>query len=202
MSVTELREAKRHLRAAVLGRRDAMSAGHREAMGGAILREVAALSEYRRANAIMAYAGIGSELQTDEFLRHVLGDGKALLLPRVNREKKLLEVYEVRDTARDLAAGTWGIREPAPDLCPLADLGAVDFVLVPGVAFDPAGGRLGYGAGFYDGLLSGTLSSHARLVAGAFETQVVEKVPREEHDVPIHLVITEARHYLPEPFER
>ena len=202
MSATELREAKRRLRAAVLGRRDAMSAGHRESSSAAILQEIIALPDYRRADAVMAYACFGSELQTEEFLRHALKDGKVLLLPRVNREKKLLEVYEVQDTTRDLVAGTWGIREPAPDLCPLADLGAVDFVLVPGVAFDPAGGRLGYGAGFYDGLLSGTLSPDAHLIAGAFETQMVEKVPREGHDVPVHLVITEARHYLPEPFER
>ena len=179
-----------------------MSAGHRESASAAILQEIVALPDYRRAAAVMAYAGFGSELQTEEFLRCALKDEKVLLLPRVNREKKLLEVYEVREPTRDLVAGTWGIREPAPDLCPLTDPGAIDFVLVPGLAFDPAGDRLGYGAGFYDGLLSGNLSSHARLVAGAFETQMVENVPREEHDVPVHLVITEARHYLPESFER
>lgn len=179
-----------------------MSAGHREATSGTILREVAALPDYRRANTVMAYAGIGSELQTDEFLGDILEQGKALILPRVDREKKLLEIYEVRDPAGDLEAGMWGIREPVPDRCSLADPRTIDFILVPGVAFDPGGGRLGYGAGFYDALLSGTLSARARLVAGAFETQMVEKVPREEHDVPVHLVITEIRHYLPEPLKR
>ncbi len=171
-------------------------------MSVAILREIAALPDYRRANAVMAYAGIGSELQTDEFLGDVLEQGKALILPRVNREKKLLEIYEVREPSRDLEAGTWGIREPVPDLCSPVDPDTIDFVLVPGVAFDATGGRLGYGAGFYDALLSGTLAARARLVAGAFETQMVDTVPRENHDIPVHLVITEVRHYLPEPSER
>jgi 5-formyltetrahydrofolate cyclo-ligase len=68
-------------------------------------------------------------------------------------------------------------------------------VIVPGVAFDPRGGRLGYGGGYYDRLLADCWKSCPLLVAGAFEIQVVEEVPVEEHDALINLIITERKHY-------
>jgi 5-formyltetrahydrofolate cyclo-ligase len=151
---------------------------------------------------IMACASFGSELQTDEFLRHVQDQGKILLLPRVNRLRELLEVYWVQDPVKDLQVGTWGIREPRPDRCARVAPAVIDFVLVPGLAFDRRGGRLGYGGGFYDKLLAERVSPCAWLVAGAFENQMVEKVPVDEHDMPMDVVVTENGHYPPGPLPR
>ena len=198
----ERQEVKAHLRKTVLGRRDALDAGARAALSRTILREISGLDVYRRGGVVLAYAGFGSEMQTDAFLRHSLNEGKTLLLPRVNRQERLLEVYEVGDLAQDLEAGTWGIREPRPDRCAPAAPRVVDFVLVPGLAFDPHGGRLGYGAGFYDKLLSGGVSPQAWLVAGAFEAQMVEEVPLNEDDVPVDVVVTEIGRYPPGPPRR
>jgi 5-formyltetrahydrofolate cyclo-ligase len=78
---------------------------------------------------------------------------------------------------------------------------AIDFVLVPGLALDARGGRLGYGGGVYHKLLADGLSPCAWLVAGAFESQMVEKVPVDEHDVPMD-VVTENGHYPPGPLPR
>jgi 5-formyltetrahydrofolate cyclo-ligase len=78
----------------------------------------------------------------------------------------------------------------------------IDFVLVPGLAFDRRGGRLGYGGGFYDKLLADGLSPCAWVVAGAFECQMVEKVPADEHDMPMDVVVTENGHYPPGPLPR
>ena len=122
-------------------------------------------------------------------MRHVLDDGKVLILPKVGSDG--LGLYEVRDTDRDLVPGTWGIREPIPDRCPLADPQDVDFALVPGLAFDRRGRRLGYGGGFYDRLISGALSEDTPLVSGAFEVQMVEEVPVGPSDMPVHAVVTE-----------
>ncbi len=72
-------------------------------------------------------------------------------------------------------------------------------MLVPGLAFDARGGRLGYGAGFYDGLLASGVPDNAPLVAGAFEAQMVPEVPRDDHDVPVDLVITESGRYPQDP---
>src|SRR3712207_8849667 len=99
----------------------------------------------------------------------------------------------------DLLAGTWGIREPRLDRCARVEPHIIDFVLVPGLAFDSWGGRLGYGGGFYDKLLADGLSPCTWLVAGAFECQMVEKIPLNEHDMPMDVVVTENGHYPPGP---
>lgn len=179
-----------------------MDSRTRTALSRAIVWDIVETSVYRRSNMIMAYASFGSELQTDEFLRHVLDQGKILLLPRVNRQRELLEVYWVQDPVQDLQVGTWGIREPRPGRCARVELAVIDFVLVPGLAFDRRGGRLGYGGGFYDKLLAESLSPCAWLVAGAFESQMVEKVPVDEHDMPMDVVVTENGHYPPGPLPR
>ena len=200
--LAERREVKAILRKTVLGRRDAMDAGIRTALSRAIVQDLFDLAAYRRSGTVMAYVGFGSELQTDEFVFHTLEQGKTLLLPRVNRRKRGLDIYEVRDPVRDLEEGTWGIREPRPDRCARVDPDIIDFVLVPGLAFDAWGGRLGYGGGFYDKLLAHGLSPCAWLVAGAFKSQMVEKVPVDGHDVPMDVVVTENGHYPPGPLSR
>ncbi len=198
----DLPETKSSLRGRMLGRRDVMDTWTRAALSRAIVRDIVETSVYRRSNTVMAYASFGSELQTDEFVRHVLDQGKILLLPKVNRQRELLEIYRVRDPVQDLRVGTWGIREPRPDRCARMEPHIIDFVLVPGLAFDRRGRRLGYGGGFYDKLLADSLSPCAWLVAGAFESQMVEKVPVDEHDMPMDVVVTERGHYPPGPLPR
>lgn len=187
-----LKEAKQALRAEVLARRDAIDDAAREASSEVILDRIAALDAFNDASTVLAYAGFGSELQTDGFMHAVLRQGKTLVLPRV--EGGELGLYAVEDLQRELVPGTWGIRQPDPQTCEPVEPHRVDFVLAPGVAFDASGGRLGYGAGFYDRLLC-KLNPRPALVAGAFEVQVVEKVPVDESDVRVDEVITEGRSY-------
>ena len=188
--------AKSALRKTVLARRDAMDAGAREALSLSILEETSHLDCYRRSSVVLAYVGFGSELRTDAFVRRVLEDGKVLLLPRVNRDERRLDLHEIKNPSKDLVAGTWGIREPSPERCPRAEPESIDFALVPGAAFDPRGARLGYGGGFYDKLLAGCAESSPCLVAAAFELQVVDEVPLEEHDVRVDLIVTEEGKYV------
>ena len=185
--------AKAALRRAVLLRRDALPGGERALLSGRIVAAILGLPTYQEADAVLAYASFGTELQTDGLLRRVLDDGKALVLPRVERSG--LGLYEVRDLAMDLAPGTWGIREPRPDRCLPADPGRVGFALTPGVAFDRRARRLGYGGGFYDRLLAGGLPEGTPLVSGAFEVQIVDEVPTDAHDASVDFVITEKEVY-------
>ncbi len=186
-------EAKAALRRAVLRRRDALTEGERALLGQRIVAAVLDLPAYRDAGVVLAYASFGTELRTDGLLRRVLGDGKVLLLPRVERGG--LGLYEVRELAGDLEPGTWGIREPKPDRCPPAEPGGVGFALIPGVAFDREARRLGYGGGFYDRLLAGGLREGALRVSGAFGVQVVGRVPTDPHDAPVDVVVTEGGIY-------
>ena len=185
--------AKAALRRAVLRRRDALPREERALLGARIVAAILDLPTYQKADAVLAYASFGTELRTDELLRRVLAAGKALLLPRVERDGLCL--YEVRDLAGDLEPGTWGIREPRPDRCPPADPDSVGFALIPGVAFDKRARRLGYGGGFYDRLLAGGLPEGTPLVSGAFGVQIVDQVPTDPHDAPVDLVVTEGNVY-------
>ena len=182
-------DAKAVLRETVLLRRDALPEGERALLSGRIIGSVLDLPAYQESGVVLAYASFGTELRTDEFLRRVRDDGKVLLLPRVERGG--LRLYEVRDVERDLAPGMWGIREPQADRCPKADPDRVGFALIPGVAFDRKGRRLGYGGGFYDRLIAGGLPGRTPLVSGAFEVQVVDEVPVGPHDAPVDAVVTE-----------
>ena len=185
--------AKAALRRAVLLRRDALSGEERALLSARIVTAILDLPTYQTADAVLAYASFGTELHTDELLRRVLDDGKELVLPRVERGG--LGLYVVRDPARDLAPGTWGIREPEPDRCPPADAVGVGFALIPGVAFDRRATRLGYGGGFYDRLLADGLSEGTPLVSGAFEVQIVDGVPTDPHDAPVDVVVMEKGGY-------
>ena len=191
-----LAEAKSSLRKMILGRRDAMDDGARAALSRAIIQDIIGLDAYRRSRVVMAYVTFGSELQTGALIRHVLSAGKTLVLPRVNRVRRSLELYEVKEPVRDLEPGVWGILEPTPDRCAPVEPAVVDVILVPGLAFDAQCRRLGYGGGFYDRLLGG-LTARPPLVAGAFEAQMVGAVPAGAHDVTMDIVVTEGGRYRP-----
>ena len=139
----------------------------------------------------MGYLNFGSEFSAESWVQQALEDGKRVLLPRVNRASKHLDLYEVHDLQHEVAPGTWGIREPLPERCDRFNaLGELDFILLPGVAFTNKGERLGYGGGFYDRLLA-KLPHHPVLAAGAFAMQVVEEIPQESTDRRIEWLVTE-----------
>jgi len=188
-------EAKSALRRVILARRDALDPGLRTHHSRAALDRMRRLPSFREAPVVLAYASFGSELDTRALLDDVLGGGRALVLPRVDRQARRLVLHEVRDLAADLLPGTWGIPEPAPARCRRVAPDEVEFVLVPGVAFDPDGGRVGYGAGFYDRLLGEWPAPLPPLVAAAFELQIVPAVPVLPADHRVDVVVTESRTY-------
>lgn len=186
-------EAKKALRLRILEARDALEPGKRDALSAQIIARLLALPGYRTARVVAAYSSFGSELSTIPFLQDVIRSRRALLLPRIDRAQRALVFHGVRDLA-DLQTGPWGIREPDPARCPSLDLQAVDFMLVPGVAFTARSERLGYGGGYYDRVLAG-LSARTARIAGAFALQIVESLPTGPYDRKVDGVITESDCY-------
>ncbi len=187
LASTDLPAEKKALRATVLAERGRMPAEARIKDSRAILSRLIGLPEYHRADSVMSYMSFGEEVDTHAFFDRLLADGKAILLPRIDRARRALSVHRVA-RATDLVPGVRGILEPRSDL-PAASADAADFILVPGLAFDRAGNRLGYGAGYYDRLLS-SATGRAWRVAAAFDCQVVDAVPVGPHDQPINALIT------------
>lgn len=190
---TSAASAKAEIRTRIIAARNCLPALARQQYGRTILEKVVALEAFRRANVVMGYSSFGSELDTALFIEAVLTAGKRLVLPRIVRGSQHLETYVVQHPEADLMPGVWGIREPNPGRCAAIAPGDLEFILVPGVAFDRRGGRIGYGKGFYDNLLA-ACQEHGRrpwAMAATFDVQLVETIPMEPHDVSMHAIITE-----------
>lgn len=186
-----LREAKRALRERILRERDALPAEARARASAAIVARLEAREDFRAAEIVLLSLAFRSEWETRPLVESALALGKIVGAPRVDRARRMLEACAISGLERDLGPGFQGIDEPLPHCRPLA-LEAVDWVLVPGVVFDTRGHRLGYGGGYYDRLLP-LLRGDARRIAGAFELQVVERVPAATHDLRIDALVTERR---------
>ena len=178
----------------MLARRDALPAAERRALSERIIRQLLTLDAYCGARCVMAYASFGSEFETGGVIADVLARGKSLVLPRVERGGRALQLHVVDDPARQLAPGVWGIPQPRADLCPPVPASQLDLILVPGVAFTRRCERLGYGGGYYDRFIR-SLVPRPPLVAAAFALQVVPMLPMSETDQRVDLVVTEDAEY-------
>jgi 5-formyltetrahydrofolate cyclo-ligase len=181
---------KSAMRRKLLARRDALFSGGSGDFAEQITARIRGLTEYRRARAVLATLSFGTEWDTRPFADSVLADGKTLVLPRVVREPRGLELYAVHDLGADLVPGVWGIEEPDPSRCRRLALSEVDFALVPALSCDRAGVRLGYGAGYFDRLLAGAGTRTFRVVALP-EALLEERLPCEPHDIPMDALLTE-----------
>jgi methylenetetrahydrofolate dehydrogenase (NADP+)/methenyltetrahydrofolate cyclohydrolase len=146
---------KAALRSEMIARRDALPGAERERIAAAFLEMLLALPQYQAARSVLATASIGSEFGTGGFIDASVTAGKTIVLPRVTEPPRHLAIYAVPDVQRDLRPGVWQIPEPDPARCQEVAFADVDFALVPALAADRAGFRLGYGAGYFDGLLAG-----------------------------------------------
>ena len=185
---------KRELRKSIIAKRDALSGEIRAALSVAITNKIIGLDAYGKAAVVLAYMNFGSEFETENFVKQVLEDGKALLLPKLRKDRSGLDLHLVTDLEDGLESGVWGIREPRGGDS-IEDFSLIDFILVPGVAFSVDGARLGYGGGFYDRLLVDKRIDAAS-VAAAFSLQMVDEIPLEGNDIPVDGVITEKGEYF------
>jgi 5-formyltetrahydrofolate cyclo-ligase len=179
-----LKRRKRTVRRDAIERRNLLSASERSAKSEEITERVLALPEVGGAGTVMVFWSFGSEVETATLIERLHEAGKRVVLPRVEDGEIAPVAYEPGDP---VAATSFGAMEPVGvELVPAEE---VDVVIVPGVAFDRRGGRVGYGGGFYDRLLSGALAVPA--VAVAFAVQLVEEVPQGRSDARVAAIVTE-----------
>ena len=144
---------------------------------------------WREAGSVLFYAPFAAEPDIWQLLSDALAAGKMVFLPRFDSESANYIVCQVQDLAADIVTGRFGIREPQVG-CARLSLKRLDLILVPGIAFDLAGHRLGRGKGYYDRLL-GELQGEKCGVA--FDQQIVNRVPIEPHDMRLSCIVTPTR---------
>ncbi len=182
---------KAAIREDLLARRAAISTAERAAWSAAIAERVRALDPWRRAETVHAYVGaLPGEVETRPLIEAALAEGKRVVCPRVAWRPARLEHYAVQALA-ELVENERGLWEPDPARAAAVEAGEIDLVLVPGLAFDRAGRRLGLGAGFYDRFL-GVLGATPK-IALAFNLQVIDQVPTTVRDVSVDWIVTESQ---------
>ena len=189
-------ERKADLRRNVLDARAVLSLTERRTASATIRRHLARLPEVQRTRAVLAYAAFGAEVDLDPLLRRLIERGAGVLLPWVDGPR--LHVARIRDLDGDLAPGWRGVREPRSSGRRAARPDRVDLALVPLVAFDDDGHRLGYGGGHFDRLL-GELAPGTPRIGVAFSVQRLSRIPTEDHDIGLDAVVTESGLTRPPP---
>jgi len=192
-----LHDAKIALRREMLSRRDALPTAHRAAAGKEIAQRVLQIPSFVAAQTVLLTLAFRSEWDTQPLLRAALAAGQTVVVPRVERSTRMLALHALTDPVTEIVPGYRGIPEPRPD-APTIDANRIDWVLVPGVAFDRDGRRLGYGGGYYDRLLPLLRAGIAR-VAGAYDMQLVARVPSAPHDITVDAIVTETQTIVADP---
>ena len=148
------------------------------------------LEEFKEASTILFYVSYDNEVYTHSMIKDALSLGKNVVIPISIIEDRSLMLSRL-ENFKDLIHGSYGILEPRPKKIQEISINEIELIIVPGVGFDANGNRIGHGKGYYDGLLKKSMKHlHIGL---AFEFQLVKKIPRESHDLPVKMIITEKR---------
>jgi 5-formyltetrahydrofolate cyclo-ligase len=183
---------KASLREGLLRKRDAIPPEVRRLKNRLVQERLITLDELRNAGVLFFFASFRTEVDTIGVIKKSLAEGKRVVLPKVDKGQHILLLYEIKNMD-ELSPGYMGIPEPPVDTEDrIFHLNDVDVEIIPGAGFDISGNRIGYGAGYYDILLSG-LRKDIPLISLAYEEQIVDSIPSEPHDIKIQVIVTDRR---------
>ena len=183
------------LRKQMLDKRLSLSAKEVKTKSELIVSKLENMLEFKAAKNILCYVSFNNEVDTIALIKkYLLTKSKSIIVPKVIGNK--LALFKINNFS-DLALGKFNILEPIKgELFDLTNLTASDIILVPGVAFDLEHNRIGYGKGYFDKLLAKIITmkeKSPKIIALAFELQIVDKINAEQHDIKVDKIITEKR---------
>lgn len=172
--------------------RNSRPAEELDALSARITSRLLELQEIRNAGVISIYLHIGSEVRTLNMLYWLLSHGKTIIVPITDKVNRRLIFSQIEFPEDELTKGTFGILEPKPEYRKPFPLEEADVILVPGVAWDLRGYRLGYGAGYYDRSINSLHRSMPK-IGLSYELQIVEHIPNDRFDRRVDRLVTERR---------
>lgn len=158
-------------------------------LSSSVFRHLRESSFFDHSSHVMVYLDFKREVKTDAIINHCLEQNKRVYIPICIPETHEIAISRITHL-EELKSGHFGIREPLQQHIRLSDSSLIDLVLVPGIAFDANGNRLGFGAGYYDRFM-GRLQPGAVKAALAYSFQVVGLVPSDEYDIPVDYIVTD-----------
>jgi 5-formyltetrahydrofolate cyclo-ligase len=149
-------------------------------------------ANFIEAKIALLYVDNQNEVRSAGIIRRAFDHNKIVVLPLVKTETKKFKLFKIDHFERDLKPGPNGILQPDPEKCRTVPIDCIDIAIIPGVAFDEKGGRIGLGVGYYDRLIP-HLPVTTRKVALALDIQIIPQVPIESHDKHVDIIITDKR---------
>tara|TARA_R110002096_G_scaffold173781_4_gene348333 strand:- start:25523 stop:26128 length:606 start_codon:yes stop_codon:yes gene_type:complete len=189
--------SKPNLRSTIKHTLDTMSILDRSSQSQQLCTQITTSDLYQSASTILCYASLPTELSLDPLITQALAEHKTVCIPSVDWETKTMQPVQIESLDNNLQIGRYGLRSPSPDCKPIPDA-QITLALIPGLGFDPAGHRLGRGAGFYDRWIEQRrqLDTPVSLVGVCFDEQLVERIPTDPHDQPMDRVVTPTAEYV------
>ncbi|MFA6449076.1 MAG: 5-formyltetrahydrofolate cyclo-ligase [bacterium] len=181
---------KREFRIKAAAARDALSTAQIAERSAAIENRLFGFEPFAAARVVLFFVSFRSEVRTDAMIRRARDSGKRVAVPVVRMPEREMFASEILDLDAELAPGAFGIPEPKPEFLRPLSAKELDFVALPGLAFDRRGNRLGYGGGFYD-RFAASLRPDAALTALAFSIQLYDEIPASDRDRKVRAIITD-----------
>ena len=178
---------KNNIRISILGERNSLDMQTITSVSNDVYNNLFNLINYDDYNTYFIYLDFKNEVKTNEIINFLLNNGKRVLVPLTNPNDISMKAVEIK-SFDDLSVGNFGVLEPKDidnDIVP-------DVVIVPGVAFDINGNRIGFGKGYYDNYFNSLVSNPVK-IALAYDFQVLDSIPSEKHDVKMNYIVTEKK---------
>ncbi|WP_227395150.1 5-formyltetrahydrofolate cyclo-ligase [Jeotgalibacillus aurantiacus] len=177
---------KKDLRKTMLQRMKDLSGDDRILLTEGVHERLFQTDEWRHAQTVGLTVSTGFELETRPVIERAFQDGKAVAVPRCIPSRKALVFHEIQDIT-DVKPSFFNLLEP-PESLPVIHKDDIDLLIVPGLIFDRAGYRIGFGGGYYDRFLTDYRKMTASL---CFRFQIMDQIPHETHDIPVNKLITD-----------
>ncbi|MBU2591344.1 MAG: 5-formyltetrahydrofolate cyclo-ligase [Nitrospinota bacterium] len=183
----DIASQKSLIRKGMLAERDGMGLDDVESKSSLIAQRFFGLDRIAGRRSFLFYADFRNEVKTGNMIRRSIGEGIGVYLPTIDEPSDQIEPVRLFEPDKELVRGKWGITVSSNGSAPIEE---IDLVLLPGIAFDRRGGRLGFGKGYYDRFLS-RLDKSVLKVGLCYRFQLLERLPLSKDDVPVDVVITE-----------
>lgn len=183
-------ESKGELRKRILNIRNSMLKEDVIDKSRLIMDKLTGLDEYKKSNVVFVYMSFRNEVATTDLIKRMLSENKRVVIPYTDTRNTVLIPSELKSMEDDLILSSFGYYEPVYEKIKPVEPEEFDLIVTPGVVFDKHLNRVGFGKGYYDRILC-RKRKDAKAVAVAYDFQVLEEVPAEQHDIKMDMIITE-----------
>ena len=180
------------IRKMIIKKREALGDREKDEKNLAIAQRLFCVDEFKKAKTIFCFLSTSFEVETDRIIRESLRLGKQVLVPLLDPGGENIQASRIPSMDIDFVIGEYGVRQSALKFRDIVSFSNIDFVVVPGLAFDNFGNRIGYGGGFYDKFFKKITKDVSR-VALSYDLQLFNLVPHSDLDEPVHFLITETK---------